>query len=88
MTVDQRATRIARIDCRISLDEVLESIDPQVRPPQRGDDSHGHRLANAEGVADRQSHVTNGDIVHSSEGNRGQQQFLAFRLGDLQDGEI
>jgi hypothetical protein len=52
--VDQRAARVAGVDRRVGLDEVLVVLDADRGPADRRDDAHGHRLADAERVADRQ----------------------------------
>ena len=61
--IHQRAARVARVDGRVGLDEVLEGVDAQLRAAQRRDDAHRHRLAHAERVADGQHHVPDRDVV-------------------------
>ena len=55
--------RIARVDGRVGLDEILEGVDAQLRAPQRRDDAHRHRLAHAERIADGQHHIPHGNVV-------------------------
>ena len=81
--VDQRAARVARIDRGVGLDEVLEGVDPEMRAAERRDDAHGHRLADAEGVADGEHDIADAQGFHLAEGDRRQLVGL-----DLQDGEI
>ncbi len=56
--IDQGAAGVAGIDRRIGLDEVLEGVDAELIAPERADDARGHRLADAERVADGQHHVS------------------------------
>src|SRR5665213_3143288 len=55
--VDQRATRIAWIDCRVRLDVGAERAEAEAGARQGGDDARGHRLADAERVADSEHQV-------------------------------
>jgi hypothetical protein len=52
--IDQRAAGVAGVDRGVGLDEVLVLLDAQAGAADRADDAHGHRLADAEGIADRQ----------------------------------
>ena len=61
--VDQRAAGIARIDRGVGLDEEPEVGNAAVRPRQRRDDAAGHRLADAEGIADGEHQVADLDGV-------------------------
>lgn len=83
LAIDQRAAGVARIDGGIGLDEVLEGVDAKVRTAEGGDDAHGHRLADAERVADGEHDIADAQAVHLAEGDG--RQFLGL---DLQDGEI
>jgi hypothetical protein len=78
--VHQRAPRIAGVDRRVGLDEVLEGVDPEVRATQRRDDTHGHRLTDAERVADGQHDVADANVVHLPEGDRRQGVALSLPL--------
>ena len=55
--VDQRAAGVAGVDRGVGLDEVLEGVDAEAGAAERRDDAAGHRLADAEGIADREHHV-------------------------------
>src|SRR5690606_41027338 len=54
---DQRAARIARIDRRVGLDEVLVALADQPRAAERADDAVSDRLAEPERVADRDDEI-------------------------------
>src|ERR1700748_3503138 len=56
--VDQRAAGIAGVDRGIGLDEELVVGDADLRARQGRDDAVRHRLADAEGIADRDHDVT------------------------------
>jgi hypothetical protein len=45
---------------------------PRCERPERRDDAHGHRLTDAEGIADGQGDVADHDVVHLPEGDRRQ----------------
>ena len=53
----QRAAGIAGIDGGVGLDEELIVAGADLGARQRRDDAHGHGLADAEGIADRQHQV-------------------------------
>src|SRR4029077_17096571 len=55
--VDERAPRIARVDRRVGLDEVLVALDTEPAAAQRADDPRGHGLTETERVADREDEV-------------------------------
>ena len=82
--IHQRAARVARVDGRVGLDEVLEGVDAQLRAAQRRDDAHRHCLAHAERVADGQHHVADRDVVTVRELDGGQ--VLPIHLQDRQVG--
>ena len=50
--IDQRAARIAGIDGGVRLDEEAQVADPDLRARERRNDALGHRLADAERIAD------------------------------------
>ena len=50
--VDQRSAGVAGIDGRVGLDEVFIVFDSQFRATGSADDSHGHGLSHAIGIAD------------------------------------
>ncbi len=56
--VEQGATRVARVDGRIGLDEVFQVLDVEAAAAERTDDAGGDGLAEAERVADGQRIVT------------------------------
>ena len=58
LSVYQCATGIARINSSIGLDEIFESVDTQMIAPQCGHNTHGNGLTDAEGIANRQNHIT------------------------------
>jgi hypothetical protein len=55
--IDERAARIARIDRRIRLNEESVVADAGLRARQRRNDALRHRLADAEGIADRDDEI-------------------------------
>jgi hypothetical protein len=88
VAVDQSTTRIARVDRGIGLNEVLEGVDAEMRPPEGRDDSHRHRLADTKRIADRQRDVADGDVVHPAECDCRQGECLAVPRADLQDRQV
>ena len=60
--VDQRAAGVARVDRGIGLDEVLVAQPAQAAAADRRDDARGHRLADAERVADRDHEVAHAQL--------------------------
>ena len=86
--VDQGAAGVAGVDRGVGLDEVLEGVDPEVRAPEGRDDAHGHRLADAEGIADGQHDVADDDVVHSAERDRRQLELTPFLGEELEHGEV
>ena len=81
--VDQRAARIAGVDRRVGLDEVLEDVDAERVAAERADDAGGHRLADAERIADRQHDVADLQPVGVAEGDH--RQLVEV---DLEDGDV
>jgi hypothetical protein len=83
--VDQGATRVAGIDGRIGLDEILipARFDIEVAAAGGAHDSHRHRLADAERIPDRQHDVPNLQL-------RGIRQRQRRQTGgiDLQQGHV
>ncbi|KFJ51145.1 hypothetical protein DK45_2 [Bordetella bronchiseptica] len=86
MGVDQRAARIAGIDRRVGLDEILIGIDTQAIAPQRRHDALRSGLAHAEGVADGQHHVAHPRRALVGEGRDRQLAQLACQLEHRQVG--
>src|SRR5690606_32221509 len=83
MDIDQRTTRIARVDGRIRLDEIFKGVDPQFAAPQRGDDAAGDRLPHAKGIAYGQHAVAHGQLVRIAQHDHRQ-----LVQVDLEDREI
>ena len=79
------AARIAGIDGGVGLDEELVVGDADLRPRQRRDDAARHRLADAEGVADREHQVTDLELVGIAELGKGQ---VALGALHLEHGEV
>ena len=67
--VDQRAAGIARIDGGVGLDEVLILGRTAGHARERRDDAAGHRLADAERIADGEHQVADLDRVGIGEGD-------------------
>src|SRR5439155_3560287 len=63
LEVDERAARIAGIDRRVSLDEVLIALDAEAAPAKRADDARGDGLTETERVADREDEVADLEAV-------------------------
>src|SRR5712671_6923804 len=64
--IHQRAARVAVINRRIRLQKVFEVATPKVawaRAALRADNSHRHRLPNAEGITNRQRDVAHSNFV-------------------------
>ncbi len=81
--VDERPARIAGIDRRVGLDEVLERIDAELAAPECGYDSHGHGLADTEGVADREHHVSHAQRIGVAEHDRRERNALDLEHRDV-----
>src|SRR5579883_127884 len=65
--IDQRAARIAEIDRRVRLDEVLEGRDTELAAGGGADDAMGHGLRKAERIADGQDDITYPKLIGSAE---------------------
>ena len=70
--VDQRAARIAGIDGGVGLDEELVVGDADLRARERRDDAAGHRLADAERIADGEHEIADLETVRIAELDRGE----------------
>ncbi len=81
---DQGTTGVSRIDCGVGLDERDVALDARGRPGPRRDDAAGHRLADAERVADRQHQIADLDVVGITQ--RDDRQRVAGR--DLEKSQI
>src|SRR5580698_582937 len=82
--VHQSATRVAGVDGRIGLDEVLKLLDLPAETAACGaDDSLGHSLAYAEGIADGEC-----DIAHFNLARIGQGQCREIRPIDLNNRDV
>ena len=71
LAVHQRAARVAGVDGRVGLDEILKSVDALVAP-QRADDAAGHGLAHAKRVANGQHLVADLRFVRIAQHHHGQ----------------
>src|SRR5690606_20153850 len=56
--VDQRTTRVARVDGGIGLQEILVLMNAELAALGSRDDAHRHRLPDAEGIAHGEHDVT------------------------------
>ncbi len=81
--IDQRAAGVAGIDRRVGLDEVFHLLDSEAPAAGGADDSGGHRLADAERIANRQHDVADLDLA-----GVGQRQSGKIRAVDLQHGNV
>ena len=86
--IDQRAARVALVDRRVGLNEVLESVDAEIAAPERGNDAHRYGLTDVKRIADREHDVADLQGVRSAERDRRQVASLdlqyrevAFRVG-------
>src|SRR5690606_17790475 len=70
--VNQRAAGVALVDSRVSLDEVLVGVEAQLVAAGGTDNTHGHRLAQAKGVADGHDHIACRGLLFRSDGRGGQ----------------
>ena len=71
--VDQRAARVAVVDRRVGLQEVLvAAVADAGRPPLGADDAHRHGLADAERIAEGQDDVADAHLVRVAVGERRQ----------------
>src|ERR1700730_3899746 len=82
LQIDQRASRIARIDRGVGLDEILIAFDAGAAP-ERADDPRGHGLAEAERIADREDKIADLQAIGVADRNSGQ-----TTAGDLQQGNV
>ena len=82
--IHEGAAGITLIDRRIGLQEILVAARPSARlSPFGADDSHGHRLADAERVADCEDDVADLDYIRVTHRNE-----LQVGAVDLQQCEI
>ena len=82
---NQRATGIARVDCRIGLDERPEIADTDGGPGERRNNTAGHGLTYPEGIADGDDQVADFKRIGISEVQ--ERKVQTFRI-DLQDSDI
>ena len=61
--VDQRTAGVARIDGRVSLDEVLVPLLSQTGPAKGAHKTGGHRLPKAERIADREHEIPDFELI-------------------------
>src|SRR5256885_11407037 len=64
--VDQRATRVARVDGGVGLDEGAERARTVDLAPHGADDAHRDGLPDAEGIADREHDVPHARLDRKS----------------------
>src|ERR1022692_3516805 len=81
--VHQRAARVARIDRRVGLDEVLVVLDAHIPPTGRAHDPFSDRLPDAEWIADCQHDVTDLHVVTVGQGNNRQIVRVDLDHGDI-----
>ncbi len=70
--VDERSAGVAGVDGGVGLNEVLERRDAELPAARRADDAHGHRLAQAQRVADRENDVADLEGIRPAEADFGQ----------------
>src|SRR2546429_1730041 len=70
--VHERPARVAGIDRRVRLDEVLVGRDADVRPPRRAHDADGDRLVEPERVTDRDRPLADAERVRVAERRHGE----------------
>src|SRR4029077_20884068 len=80
--VDQRTATVARINCRIGLQQTSESI-AAIRPPFGTNDPVGYRFLKSKRITDRQNKISGLHHVRISKLER-----FDARLIDFQHGEI
>jgi len=68
--IDQRTTRVARVDGRIGLNEILNRLDPEVSATERADDSAADRLTDTKRIPDGEDNVADLQLVAVSERRR------------------
>ena len=81
--VHERAARVARVDRRVGLNEVLERLTVEAAAPERADDAGRHAVREAERIADRH------DVVADAQRRRiAERDARQVRGVDLQHREI
>ena len=80
LQVDQRAAGIARIDRGVGLDEVLVAQPAQAAAADRRDDARGHRLAEAERIADRDHEIADAQRAGIGQRQRGAGSSAGIRI--------
>ena len=83
--VDEGSARIAGIDGGVRLDEGLEIRHSDIGAGKRRNDARGNGLPDAEGIADGEDEVPDGEVVMVREGQRRQRLLHALQP---QDGEV
>ncbi len=79
----QCAPGITGVDGGIGLDEVLVALDAEVGTSQGTDDAVGHRLAQAEGIADGHHKITHFQAFRVGQGQLGELVALDLQQGDV-----
>src|ERR1035437_7999405 len=80
---DQRAARVAGVDRRIGLNEVLVVFDSEIGAALSADDAHGDGLADAEGIADGQHVVAHLHLIGIANGDGLQGSGVHLEYGDV-----
>ena len=81
--VDQRAAGIPGVDRGVGLDEVLEAADAEVVAAKRAHDARRDRVAETEGIADREHAVADLHAVDRAEGDRRQVALVGLQHRDV-----
>src|SRR6056297_188389 len=81
--VHQRAAGVARVDGGVGLDEVLVAVRIQAEAAQRTHDARGHRVLQAEGIADGDDEIADLEDVGVADGQFDQPVFLDLQQRDV-----
>jgi len=58
-SIDERSSRISRIDSRVGLNEIFVIFNAEIGSARRADNSHGDGLAHTKRVSNREGQVAN-----------------------------
>ncbi len=81
--IDERPARVAKVDGRIRLDEVLQGRDAELLAARCADDAVRHRLRQPDGIADREHDVAYFELVGAPEGGDGQRAEINLENGQV-----